>query len=84
MRKAVPAVALGLGLASYCFLLLVSREATIGSLMMLGMMSLAIISLSLWILWSTKIETVQEPAPQSQTQNPAQKPETEMYLEITE
>jgi hypothetical protein len=84
MRKIVPAAALGLGLASYCFLLLVSREATRISLAILGIMSISIISISLSILWSAKDDQIQKPIEQVPPQNPTPEPECEMYLEISQ
>jgi hypothetical protein len=85
MRKIIPAAALGLGLASYCFLLLVSREATRVSLAILGIMSISIISISLSILWSVKNESAQEPIEKVPIeQNSASETESEMYLEISQ
>jgi len=42
---------LGLGLASYCLVLLISREASVATLSLMGITSLSIIVISMWLLW---------------------------------
>ena len=42
---------LGLGLIAYCMILLISREAAVSTLLVMGITSLALIFISLWLLW---------------------------------
>ena len=44
-------LALGFGLAAYCLVLLISRDALIETIAILGIGALALISVSLWGLW---------------------------------
>ena len=47
-------LALGLGLAAYCMVLLISRDALIETIALLGTGTLALISASMWVLWVRK------------------------------
>ena len=42
---------LGFGLAAYCLVLLISRDALVETIIILGAGSLGLVSVSLWGLW---------------------------------
>ncbi len=44
-------LALGFGLAAYCLVLLISRDALIETIAMLGIGALALVSAAMWGLW---------------------------------
>jgi hypothetical protein len=47
----LPYIALGLGLAAYCLVLLISKDALIETINILGIGALALISITLYGLW---------------------------------
>ena len=50
----LPSIALALGLAAYCLVLLISRDGLIETIALLGTGSLALIFVSMWLLWVEK------------------------------
>lgn len=47
----LPYLALGFGIAAYCLVLLISRDALIETIIILGIGALALVSTALWGLW---------------------------------
>jgi len=47
----LPYLALGSGLIAYCLILLISRDALIETIIILGTGALGLVSATLWTLW---------------------------------
>jgi hypothetical protein len=60
MRDAPLAAVLSFGLLSYCLVLFVSMDAPIGSLLLMGALSILMISASLMLLWRTENTSASE------------------------
>ena len=47
----MPHLALAMGIAAYCLVLLISRDALVETIAILGIGAIALISATLWRLW---------------------------------
>ncbi len=67
MEKSLPLASLTLGILSYCLLLLISQEAPMLSLGIMGVLSCAIIAISIEIIWNKFSQNINDAIPPSTT-----------------
>jgi uncharacterized membrane protein YqjE len=82
MSKFLPMLALGLGLASYSLLLLVSQEAAQRFLVIFGLLSVCIIIMSLGIIWDIFRLSNRHVSQSNAKQGEVQVKQNDAYLEI--